>query len=214
MNGILFKPWKHQFIREHPDMEIMTRRLGGLKEINQEPDEWIYQGSPYGLFRFDHKEIGNASYRVVVKPRYQVGEVVYIREAWRVLDVDTRTLRQPIHKVKAEYKLDCETRWTQMPATIAYTIPDNWHTPLFLAEITARDFIQITGVRAERLQEITERDAKAEGITLKAVTTQGLSVIDEPSYVNAYAMLWDSINPKYPWASNPWVFVYEFKAAK
>ena len=200
MKGILFKPDMIKAIVE--GRKTQTRRA-----IKPQP-KVIH--SQYTDSSIETEQLFRNG-RKTLKPRYQVGETVYIKEAWQVLDVDTRTLREPIHHVKIEHRIDGVVRWTHMPATIAYTIPDAWHSPLHLAEITARYFIQITDARAERLQNMTEKDALEEGINIKAVTTQGNLVIDVPSYVNAYAMLWDFINPNYPWESNPWVWPYRFK---
>lgn len=74
--------------------------------------------------------------------------------------------------------------------------------------------LEITGVRVERLQEIGEEDALAEGIKLLPGGGFGLN---EPfsefnSARSAFAFLWDSINGKrVPWLSNPYVWVIEFK---
>lgn len=77
----------------------------------------------------------------------------------------------------------------------------------------SRITLEITNVRAERLQEIPDDDAKAEGIT------QG-EILDAHNYLirrgsdekMAFKNLWDSINgKKYPWVSNPFVWVIEFK---
>ena len=83
----------------------------------------------------------------------------------------------------------------------------------------------ITGIRAERLQDISEEDAKAEGVEY-----YGDSDPDQDDYRNylhtpglcddwgvltakqSFQTLWDSINTKnHPWKSNPWVWFVEFK---
>jgi hypothetical protein len=71
--------------------------------------------------------------------------------------------------------------------------------------------LEITDVRVERLQEITPKDAVAEGVFADhdAYTTEpGL-----PYPVATFKKLWDSINGKKPgrsWADNPWVWVIAF----
>lgn len=72
------------------------------------------------------------------------------------------------------------------------------HMPRWASRIT----LEIVNVRVERLQEITAEDAVKEG-TPRSITKYGLA---------AFCELWDTINgKKYPWASNPWVWVLEFK---
>lgn len=78
----------------------------------------------------------------------------------------------------------------------------------------SRILLEIVSVRVERLQDISEEDAKAEGIWR---TVSGhFSYGDEynPSYitaVDAFGALWESINGADSWAANPWVWVVEFK---
>lgn len=66
----------------------------------------------------------------------------------------------------------------------------------------SRITLEVVGVRVERLQEISEADAKAEGVT---VYDGGVC------YRDGYAALWDQINGPGSWAANPWVWVVEFQ---
>ena len=85
----------------------------------------------------------------------------------------------------------------------------------------ARHFIKITGVRAERLQDITEEDCFREGITVcdyggMQCIVYGLQkglFFDElrTTPIKAYAALIDKINGKGTWDSNPFVWVYDYK---
>lgn len=82
--------------------------------------------------------------------------------------------------------------------------------------------IRITDIRAERLQDICEDDCLAEGIWeahnigLKGVTYWYTSLSNSPyrTAKEAYAALIDKISGKGTWASNPYVFVYEFELIK
>ncbi len=74
--------------------------------------------------------------------------------------------------------------------------------------------LEITNIRVQRIQEISEQDAEAEGAergTLK--TIDGEFVLNGGSYRCGFANLWDSINAKrgFGWSTNPWVWVVEFK---
>ena len=92
------------------------------------------------------------------------------------------------------------------------------HMPRWATRIT----LEIENVRVERLQDISEEDAKAEGLLewqkadCKNAQSKryGNSVADvwEKDPRQAFARIWDSINgKKHPWESNPWVWVVEFK---
>lgn len=82
--------------------------------------------------------------------------------------------------------------------------------------------IRINDIRAERLQDICEDDCLAEGIWeahnigLKGVTYWYTSLANSPyrTAKEAYAALIDKISGKGTWASNPYVFVYEFELIK
>jgi len=123
---------------------------------------------------------------------YQVGDLLWVKETWGITP-------DKYHRIC--YKADL-----QYPE--GRPVEGKWKSPRFMHKAYARLWLlEVTAVRAERLQEISIEDIKAEG------------VFDEINSYNParqlYAMrkLWDSTNPKYPWSSNPWVWVYEFKKA-
>lgn len=70
--------------------------------------------------------------------------------------------------------------------------------------------LEITGVRVERLNVISEEDALAEGVTLVPVRPQYAERMGRDAYVE----LWESINGAGSWDANPWVWVFEFKVVK
>ena len=90
-----------------------------------------------------------------------------------------------------------------------------WKPSIFMLRNDCRITLEVTGVRVERVQEITEDDAAAEGVhstgsyfcMCKNHGTLYLHAKD------AYMELWDSINSKrgYGWDVNPWVWVVEFR---
>jgi hypothetical protein len=102
------------------------------------------------------------------------------------------------------------------------------HMPRWASRIT----LEITGVRVERLQQISEVDALSEGIT--SLRSKEWDAANFPTYCNAlnaatdlgekppvgplpsavFAALWSQINGPESWASNPWVWVIEFKVVK
>ncbi|MCJ7828310.1 MAG: hypothetical protein MUP81_01030, partial [Dehalococcoidia bacterium] len=158
MNGILFKPWKIKAIAES-DREWQTRRVikqaihefkslegihieiaGAVLPARDKGFVAWWPGNSKGLAEFTKQQ-----YQTGFLPRYQVGEVVYVKEAWC----------ESYYGKPICYKLD----GNESPGPKGF-----WRSPMFLKAINARYFIKITGVRAERVQDITEEDAKAEGI--------------------------------------------------
>jgi len=96
--------------------------------------------------------------------------------------------------------------------------PKWWKRPaIFMPLVASRITLEITGVRVERLQDISEADAKAEG--LRHYREKGIApdlycngITDGFIFpVDAYSALWESINGPGSWDANPWVWVVEFK---
>lgn len=204
MKGILFKPDMIRAIVE--GRKTQTRRTAGLEEINKEPNKWA-------LLEWKCRMVGDikvgwffenpVGIQQLAKSRYHVGETVYIKEAWSPF-ADEMSKVAVRSKEPVLYRLDYRDD-LKSPLDIGGDY--SWHSPMFLKEIFARYFILITDVRPERLQEITEEDAIAEGCDYVTGTP------DTPTFthINSYRGLWDSINKKIPWASNPWLWHYSFK---
>ena len=210
MKGVLFTPDNIKATVEK--RKTQTRRLDHLKEINQEPKEWYYVGMEYaGNSYCAHFESSKYNTTKFIKPRYQVGEVVYLKEKWRIIGA----FADSGNDFGIEYLTDAsihEVKWWRDNGNImGYPIDEKLRSPLFMPELFARYFIKITDVRAENLGVITEEDAIKEGVSIKAVHTRGNLVISEPSYITSFSILWDSINKDYPYDSSPWVFVYSYE---
>ena len=81
-----------------------------------------------------------------------------------------------------------------------------WRPSIHMPRWASRILLEVTAVRVERLQDIRDSDALAEGI----------APLDHPGAIfcpakSAYSDLWDSINGDGSWFQNPWVWVIEFK---
>ncbi|WP_191301309.1 hypothetical protein [Deinococcus indicus] len=79
------------------------------------------------------------------------------------------------------------------------------HPGRFMYRSLSRLTLEITGVRLERLHDISEADAQAEGITAEEYRDA------MGSYTGAYSALWERINGADSWNLNPYVWVVEFK---
>lgn len=96
---------------------------------------------------------------------------------------------------------------------------DGWRPSIHMPRWASRITLEIQSVRVERVQDISQEDAKAEGVELSSAVAS--FVCDTPSmrrqfksaYVSAFCDLWNSINESrgFGWAVNPWVWVIEFK---
>lgn len=88
---------------------------------------------------------------------------------------------------------------------------DRWRSSMFMPRWASRLTLEVVAVRVERLQEITEADAIAEGCEGHPVDGHaGYPIGGSP--VDEYRDGWNSINGKRaPWASNPWVWAVTFR---
>lgn len=153
---------------------------------------------------------------------YPIGSRLWVRETWcPYADDMTREYCQthdpewgePIKPAvySADYEKGCP------PLDVGGC--EKWLSPVTMPRWASRITLEVTGVRAERLQEITEADVDAEGFNgdfpgraFPSVFTGDWDYYGQFSMPECYGILWDSINGKrYPWDSNPWVWVVEFR---
>lgn len=84
----------------------------------------------------------------------------------------------------------------------------SWKPSIHMPKVACRIWLQITNIRVERLQKITEQDAQNEGATHdRAIGYGQIGGSHREGFIN----LWQSINGEQSWQQNPWVWVIEFK---
>ncbi|CAM6400654.1 hypothetical protein [Klebsiella quasipneumoniae] len=91
-----------------------------------------------------------------------------------------------------------------------------WKPSIHMPRAASRILLEITDVRVERLNAISEEDARAEGIIDGGCLNCGEPepcgcANPEPDATDAFAYLWQSIYGQDNWNANPWVWVIEFK---
>jgi hypothetical protein len=109
------------------------------------------------------------------------------------------------------YRADNITR--QLDFLLDTWLSSAWRPSIFMPRWASRITLEITGVRVERVQEITHNDACIEGAPSDPeLNNRGTGSI----YIDWYADLWDKLNAKngYSWASNPLVWVISFSVVK
>jgi hypothetical protein len=122
--------------------------------------------------------------------RIAIGDRLYVREHWRTwAGLDGVAPRDMVANVGLQYEATAQPSVDQ-----AGRFRQGMHMPRWASRLT----LTVTDVRVERLHDISEADAIAEGIATG----------DYP--VDVYASLWDSINGPGSWAGNPWVAAYTF----
>ena len=147
---------------------------------------------------------------------YQVGRLLYVREphyAYGEWVADG-----PLRHKKTKWKFQCNDE-ASVCFEADFAIESNscrfegWYKRLarFMPKRYARTFLRVTEVRCERLCDISEADAIAEGGGLDW-PVGNIPAYKAAPYTYCFAQLWDSINKKGPkFAENPWVWVVKFE---
>lgn len=118
-----------------------------------------------------------------------LGDRLWVKEVWAVPGTARRS-DDPVHAgMNVVYRAK------------AYS----WRSPIHMPRWASRITLEVTEVRVQRLQDISEEDAQAEGFPIPGQLMTRLSV-------GYFRHAWDAINGKRaPWASNPWVFAVTFR---
>ena len=136
------------------------------------------------------------------------GDRLWVRETWQFDNAEYVALhkREPWHGGPSREAAEVHYRATERHPDIF----PKWTPSIFMPMWASRLTLEITNVRVERVQDISEDDAKAEGVTLIQGNPRRHDGLD---FSSEYASLWDSLNAKrgYGWKVNPWVWVVSFR---
>ena len=137
---------------------------------------------------------------------HAVGDLLWVREAWRC-DPNGRESDGSIWVVyaaarTAQVRFMSPAEW-KLPKRANNGMVPSIHMPRWASRITLR----VTCVKVERLQDISEEDAKAEGVHMPRALTED----DGETYIDGFKEIWTTINGPVSWEANPWVAAYSFK---
>ena len=149
-------------------------------------------------------------------PYGQPGDVLWVRETWAEYYDPHGHPHEPLIAYRAGYD---EANAKEI----------KWKPSIHMPKAAARIFLKVVNVRVERLQDISESDAVAEGINkiepysfshpkMGMTSMPGCAnimiddrLVEKPKAVQVFEHLWQSINGADSWAANPWVWVVEFE---
>jgi hypothetical protein len=130
-----------------------------------------------------YRIVDEPTVHVLAKSKYEVGDILYVRETWA-----ESAMMEYFYKANGDERIQPTIKWRpsiHMPAA------------------AARLFLKVTAVRAERLQDITEADAIAEGCQ------SGGDWSSAPT--TEFSALWQSIYGPESVNDDPWVWAYTFE---
>lgn len=178
--------------------KTQTRRI-----INPQPtDEAVADGS----------FVANANRLIRPAPiRYAVGDRLYVREAWHTNSSEDG--KPPSEIDEGEFIWYVADGEGGMPIS---RMRPSIHMPRWASRLT----LLVTEVRVQRLQDISEEDARAEGCFVgkasgRVFENEAGMHFGGPQWTSArdwYADLWDTIHGADAWSANPWVVAVSFTA--
>lgn len=209
--------------------KTMTRRTKGLEKVNDNPSLFKLFNNNSHYFHFETKPSISDT---ILESRYQVGDHIWVRELYYATGYWEYAGKTKTGKPKMIFH---DTVFKELGDTYRYfdNPPEEVSTDrtkvnmsgwfkrssLFMPKEAARIWLEVTGVRCERLHDISEADAIAEGIEkvqinqpfegYKEYYIPGITMGIKP--IDSFFSLWMSINGLESMQSNPWVFIYEFK---
>ncbi len=210
--------------------DMVLAILDGRKKVTRRCLKYPFRVHPNGYIT---KPRGNENLCPYIPP-YQPGDILYVRETWRVGAWDIRNQmiafdykdgtcgqltyindrelfkrlvdqsREDARKAKCEYN-GADFVWDKGNS------PCRWHPSIHMPKEAARIWLKVTDVNVERLQDITIEGIRAEGLSSAAVHAGDMEIALEE-----WKILWDSTIkkadlPLYGWYANPWTWVIEFK---
>lgn len=182
------------------DLEFRTDKYGtALVEINKyEPPIKMPDGKTRRKLRFFEYS----------KPKYQVGDILWVRETWFSTRFDCLDLLKTGITNHLRYKAD--NNYDPKKDCVGR----KWKPSIHMPREAARIFLKVVSVRAERLQDISEQDAFAEGVIKEhSPIPAGANWSDTlgKASLKAFQSIWKDIHGEKSWEENPFVWVYEFK---
>ena len=198
--------------------KTQTRRfvkLVGADSVDERSD-----GSPDHVFPWPYVSTwayGDAGEPWYVCPYGVPGDRLWVRETWRLNWASGEGS-------EVEYRADNARHVWPVNAKDSKFLDggEKWKPSIFLQRQFSRITLEVTSVRVERLNDISEEDAKAEGVEQRGHRWRNYEIDRESSGINStfrtardsYESLWESINGPDSWAANRWVWVVGFKVTR
>lgn len=192
--------------------KTQTRRLSGMPTIEEMPGlGWHVHNKHGGVMNVEAHDVGKVAAEMLP---IQTGDRLWVREAWRIETTayDCFPPREIPSGQPILYGADAD--WS-LNKSAGRSRPG-----MFMPRWASRLTLNVTEVRVERLQDISEADAIAEGL-LPSKRTPGWTIYPEDSTSSglsdprqSYRTLWEAINGPASWEANPWVAAYTFTVAQ
>jgi hypothetical protein len=205
--GILMSGEMVRAILREIDPKTQTRRVVKAFDEHEYHSIEALKGHPDTFVAWDTEYSDEGGFHVRC-PYGRPGDRLWVRETWATLH------HAGIRTVYAADGTPMQRYYPDEP------IADmKWRPSIHMPRWASRITLEITDVRVQRLQDISEEDARAEGVTpLVGLAPEQCIISDDTRRTHgthphtlALAVLWDGINGPGAWLANPWVWAITFK---
>jgi hypothetical protein len=188
--------------------EPMVRAiLAGTKTQTRRVVKWPKRAGPRALVRGEAWYVDrlDGTEWSLSSPYGQPSDRLWVRETWAHVPVSayrsSEGVEQRADPGDADMAAIYRAGWERSCGGI------RWRPSIHMPRWASRITLEITAVRVERLHDISDADAFAEG--LQTATNEGIA--SDGTARGTFRALWESINGPGSWNANPWVWVIEFK---
>ncbi|HEV2502368.1 MAG TPA: hypothetical protein VGV39_04800 [Mesorhizobium sp.] len=198
--------------------KTQTRRVLQGSALSAHEPQWEAVESDDGVWRLQ-ADTGEVRGQIVPDIRFEAGDRLYVREAWRTWNTADRQAPCDIlpHTYSIYYEATPNTDHIRGPLAFdAGKFRQAMHMPRWASRLT----LTVTEVRVQRLQDISESDAVAEGCfkdkaSGRVFENKAAMHVGGEHWCNArewYADLWDHLNADrgFEWDTDPWVVAISF----
>jgi len=188
--------------------KTVTRRVIKPQPTLPHYDEWLHADGSVGAAFSGRGIVGGAAVDVRWCPYGKPGDRLWVRETFReTWDID----QTPVMEYQAGGTRIIAGQSVRHGAHRCTSVLPRWRPSIFMPRWASRITLEIVSVRVERVCEITEEDAIAEGVKFGTYRPNECRTCARVAFMDT----WDALNAKrgFSWDSNPWVFVVEFKRA-
>lgn len=166
----------------------------GIRAALYRPGDFIWPDKVPGCSTISCKPHGPDGWAEQHSPYGKAGDWLWVRETWQMAGGDSC-----FWYAATDSQADCGAS----PVS-------RWRPSIHMPRRASRITLEITRVRVERLQDISEADARAEGAP-PLDPHWPIPADGRGTHASGYRRLWEQINGPDSWASNPWVWVVEFR---
>lgn len=182
-----------------PYQKDQPREYGFAKPQFQIPDHFVW-------FTMDARR------RLCLRCPYgKPGDRLWVRETTERYYLPNILTGEPTNALCGRYVADQAPVLTSGEFNLAWWYSKKTCPPIHMPRWASRITLELTAVRIERLIDITEADAQAEGASDTFSREKCPGFIDDMRYTATFSTLWDSIHGDGAWATNPFVWVLSFK---